>query len=36
MLNDYLDKNIDTSGYYDAGEFIKRITLTKDEYIKYL
>ena len=35
-INTYLDKHIDNKGCYRVGERVQEITLTKDEYIKYL
>ncbi|NUF08007.1 hypothetical protein [Snodgrassella sp. ESL0324] len=36
LINDFLDLKIDTTGYYRVGKFIEVITLTKEQYTKYL
>ncbi|KES10658.1 hypothetical protein SASC598O02_003450 [Snodgrassella alvi SCGC AB-598-O02] len=36
LINDFLDQKIDTTGYYKAGKFIEIITLTREQYTKYL
>lgn len=36
LINDFLDLKIDTTGYYKAGKFIEIITLTREQYTKYL
>jgi len=36
LINDFLDQKIDTTGYYRAGKFIEIITLTREQYTKYL
>ena len=36
LINDFLDQKIDTTGYYRVGKFIEVITLTKEQYTKYL
>lgn len=35
-INAYLDKHIDNKGCYRVGERVQEITITKDEYTKYL
>ena len=35
-INAYLDKHINNKGCYRVGERVQDITLTKDEYTKYL
>ncbi|MBI0164760.1 hypothetical protein [Snodgrassella sp. M0351] len=36
LINDFLDQKIDTTGYYRVGKFIEVITLTREQYTKYL
>ena len=36
LINDFLDQKIDTTGYYKVGKFIEVITLTREQYTKYL
>ena len=36
MIDVFLDENIKTAGVYKIGELVKKVTLTKDEYTKYL
>lgn len=36
MIDVFLDENIKTAGVYKIGELVEKVTLTKDEYIKYL
>ncbi|WP_157784959.1 hypothetical protein [Snodgrassella alvi] len=36
LINDFLDQKIDTTGYYKVGKFIEIITLTREQYTKYL
>lgn len=36
LINDFLDLKIDTTGYYRVGKFIEVITLTREQYTKYL
>lgn len=36
LINDFLDQKIDTTGYYRVGRFIEVITLTREQYTKYL
>nr|WP_279032558.1 hypothetical protein [Snodgrassella alvi] len=36
IIDVFLDKNIKTAGVYKIGELVEKVTLTKDEYIKYL
>ena len=35
-INVFLDKNINTAGVYEVGKLVEKVTLTGDEYIKYL
>ena len=36
LINDFLDQKIDTTGYYRVGKFIEVITLTREQYTKYI
>ena len=36
LINDFLDQKIDTTRYYKVGKFIEIITLTREQYTKYL
>jgi len=36
IINNFLDKNIDNTDWYEVGEFVEEITLPYNEYIKYL
>ncbi|ORF04730.1 hypothetical protein BGI05_01295 [Snodgrassella alvi] len=36
IINDYLDKWIDTTGCQKVGELLEVITLTREQYTKYL
>lgn len=36
LINNFLDQKIDTTGYYRVGKFIEVITLTSEQYTKYL
>ena len=36
IINNFLDKNIDNTDWYEIGEFVEDIILTREQYTKYL
>jgi len=36
LINNFLDENINTDGFYKQGKLVTTLTLTRAEYLKYL